>query len=64
MKVKGPIPVSVARREYLRAAVVVAFFLDIAGLAGAKRPFLPTNLEPVASAAFLAASTSVAKCKN
>lgn len=74
MNVKGSLPASVARREYLRAAVDTAIFLDIAGLAGANRPFFSTDLEPVAvlepvtvleplasAAAFL---TSATKCKN
>ena len=74
MNVKRSLPASVARREYLWAAVDVAIFLDIAGLAGANRPFFPTNLELVAvlepvtlleplasAAAFL---TSATKCKN
>ena len=68
MNIKGSLPASVARREYLRAAVDAAFVLDIAGLAGANKPFFSTNLEPVtvleplaSAAAFL---TSATKCKN
>ena len=68
MNIKESLPASVAQREYLWAVVDAAFVLDIAGLAGANRPFFPANLElvtvlePLASAAVF--FTSATKCKN